>query len=66
MLEGRGGDYISDSGRHESTACNKRANKNRKKKHQRKMDTDNSLAQFRKKNGKILTGRTFSPHQHDS
>lgn len=39
--------YISDSGRDESTPCNKSANKNRKKKHQRTMGTDDSLAQFR-------------------
>lgn len=55
--------YISDSGRDESTPCNKSANKNRKKKHQRTMGTDDSLAQFRGENGNILTGRDFGPQQ---
>lgn len=58
--------YISDSGKHESTACNKSANKNRKKKHQRKIETDDSLVQFRGKNQKIPTGRVFSPLHHES
>lgn len=54
--------YISDSGRDESTACNK---SRKKRKHQRKMETEDSLAQFRgEKNAKILTGLTLSPHHH--